>query len=293
MGNNDKEVTNRDVYDLVQQVMVTVNGLKNEIVDLKNNLQLKDETINNLVNKVTILEESNTRLESKLYNTEKKIKRNNLVIFGVEENSNTPLLEIIKTIFSEKLNVVVQNSDINDIYRIGKRTGRNKRPIVVRFISNLKKREVFSNARLLKNTGVAITDDLTEQERIERKFLYDSCRVAQGRGHTAKITGNRLVINGTYYSYEDLKGSVLHPQGIDLQKVLQNTQNTSEPSAPKGEEITGFEFEKEVFSQVKEKKISGGRREPTSKDPAVETRSRSNSKSSQSSEKSSAKIIKK
>lgn len=288
MDESDNNVTNQDIYDLIQQVINQNNDLKTEIANLKENLNSKNEIIDKLGEKVVALEETNKLLKERVYITEKKLKRNNIIIFGLQENENVPLLDIIKNFFEEKLNVQLLNADIDDVYRIGRKLANSsQRPIVVRLASNLKKRGIFNNIRLLKDTGISVADDLTEREREERKLLNQHCRIAKSKGYSAKQRGNKLIINGKWYTYEDLRDCTL-PEETTAHAGPSQRKSLSAPNTPQPDQAAGFVFENPLSQQLV--KGSAGRKGASSRDVTVETRSRSGSKSSQHSEKSTTKV---
>ena len=97
-------------------------------------------------------------------------KRNNIIIFGLQETENDVVL--IHSLF-QSLECACTSDDIRGIYRVGSRSDGKKRPIVVKFASIGKKNAILSLASQLRWIqewkGVVITHDLTKVEYLEEK----------------------------------------------------------------------------------------------------------------------------
>ncbi|CAG9760295.1 unnamed protein product [Ceutorhynchus assimilis] len=105
---------------------------------------------------------------------------------------------------NELLSLNIKPSDINNIYRLGK--GKSS-PVLIEFISYLKKSELFKNAdklRGLKDTGYAISNDLCEEDRNELKILRQHFKKDKEENKQVKLTGLKLQIDGKIYTAEDL-----------------------------------------------------------------------------------------
>lgn len=89
-----------------------------------------------------------------------------LLIHGVEENSdgNKDVLNVVKTIFENNLNISIEKNEIKNCYRLGKlKSDKSKsRPIVVSFVTRWKRDEVFYVKRHLKGKQWLISEKLTK-----------------------------------------------------------------------------------------------------------------------------------
>ncbi|KAK9696368.1 hypothetical protein QE152_g31950 [Popillia japonica] len=95
---------------------------------------------------------------------------NNLRVYGVKESPNEDVCKVFGDICREKLNVVVQPSDIDVIHRLkGKEDG--VRPIIVRFTSRIVKKKVFTSKSKLKGSKIVIKEDLTPHRNNLLKHL--------------------------------------------------------------------------------------------------------------------------
>lgn len=123
------------------------------VEELRADIQMKDEQI------ASLKEEMLARTDA----LEQYQRRNSLRIFGVKEekveSTNQIAIDIVK-----KIGVSISSSDIDRSHRVGrpKPGAKNPRPIIVKFVSYDKRREVFQAKKLLRKTGIVIQEDLTK-----------------------------------------------------------------------------------------------------------------------------------
>lgn len=82
--------------------------------------------------------------------------------------------------------------------------GKDKKSVVVQFVSYLKKASIFPNVKKLKGSGVAVTNDLCFEDREERKILQIHQKQAREQNLEAKIRRSLLIIGENTYTVEDL-----------------------------------------------------------------------------------------
>lgn len=144
------------------------------------------------------------KLERRCLNIERKQRKNNVIIFGLNTDRDHIVKKTIDTL-NELLDLDFSLADVNDIYQIGK---SEKKPVIVEFKSFLKKREIFQNKdklRALKNTGIAVANDLCEQDRQVNKVLRKHMSAARNQGKKARISGGKLQIDGDWFTVEELE----------------------------------------------------------------------------------------
>lgn len=145
---------------------------------------LSEEQLESLADKVsTKLEEKmakrnvyvDTKLEQLNHATDELEQHNrieNLRIFGIEEKKeeNTDLLvhEVAK-----KINVVLQPTSISRSHRVGPIATGKTRAIIVKFVSYADRKKMFKAKKLLKGSGVTITEDLTKYRQAILKKAID------------------------------------------------------------------------------------------------------------------------
>ncbi|XP_053592966.1 uncharacterized protein LOC103579024 [Microplitis demolitor] len=135
------------------------------------------------------------KLENKVQLLEKDKKSNNIVIYGLKEGkkSVTELLETTRQKLHEELNIKVENSEINKIYRIGNLGNKEKpRPTLVSFINGWKKSEVLKTKK--KSKELYISEDYTKETLEKRKALLPQLKEERDKGNIAYLKDDKLFI---------------------------------------------------------------------------------------------------
>lgn len=141
------------------------------------------------------------KLNDKFDQLEKFQRKNNVIIFGlppVKEN----LLGHVLQILNQHLQLNIQSSEVNNVYTFGRNP--NKKPVVLSLISYIRKQEIVKNSRLLKPTGIFISDDLTVKERQDQQTLRHHLKIARSEGQDAFIRNKKLTINGRIFTPREL-----------------------------------------------------------------------------------------
>ncbi|CAG9817343.1 unnamed protein product [Phaedon cochleariae] len=175
---------------------------KEQTQEIKSEIQ---DTIKTLTNK---LDEANTEikyLKDRCVNLERKARRNNIILFGIKVEDNSELVPTVLQTLNEILEIEIKVSDINNIYKIGR---TENAPVIVEFISYIKKSSLFANKqklKLLNVNGLSIANDLCEEDREEQKILLKHRRIALEQNDEAKIKGRKLYVNNQPFTSEELK----------------------------------------------------------------------------------------
>lgn len=171
MGKNKQAVTQElSTEDLINKVCSyfmekiesSFESKFDKLCDKLNNLQ---DTLNNINKTVDSHQKIISAVEDRCDEMEQHCKKNALRICGLaEENRNETVLDNVIRFFSTKLNITCKNEDFDSVFRIGKFNNTEKpRTILVNFISNIKRSEVFTAKKLLKNNEVSMFEDLTKK----------------------------------------------------------------------------------------------------------------------------------
>lgn len=130
------------------------------------------EFSNKVFSLIGVLAQRAEKTEERLGNLEQYSRRNCLLIHGVEEIAAENVLTTVLNIFKDRLQVNIKEEHIDRLHRIGaKRTAsevtkKGHRPIIVKFVSYVQRREVFINKRKLKGSRYVISESLTS-ERVQ------------------------------------------------------------------------------------------------------------------------------
>lgn len=166
--------------------------------DIKNDIKT---TIESFSKKIDETVEQNLILQKKCSFLERKIRKNNIIIFGLNPQKENLIANTIKTL-NQLLEVNLSKSDINNIYTVGY---KNKLPVVIEFLSFLTKTEIFKNVSKLRGTGISITHDLPVEDRKEQKILHFHLKHAREQKLQAKISGKKLIIDNNLFTIEQLQ----------------------------------------------------------------------------------------
>lgn len=171
------------------------------------------------------IERKCNQLEERIKYLERKIRKNNIVIFGLKTENTTSLLDQVLAKLNSILHINIDQSHINDIYKVGK-----KNVIVLEFLSNLTKGEIFKNIKNLKGTGISIANDLCKEDQQERQILYHNLRSAKNNNLPAYVKQGKLYVNGEQYTVEQLKkNSLQFPEEVE---VILSPRSLSAPPTP-------------------------------------------------------------
>lgn len=120
--------------------------------------------------KCATLEEQNRSLQSEINtlqddidNLEQYSRRNCLLIHGVKEKKDENTNHQSLKVFRDNLKLDIQSSDLDRSHRIGKHQPGKTRPIIVKFARYDQRRRVFVSKKLLKGSGIGITENLTSR----------------------------------------------------------------------------------------------------------------------------------
>lgn len=159
--------------------------------------------------KVASLEGSVKLLQDKIDDLENRSRRNNLIIYGLNENERETPQElhnaVIGDLFSNKLGVSVSSSE--RIHRLGKKTSNRTRPVIVKFFNYNDKLAVQRNCRRLKGSSLSVSEDFSERIRVIRKKLWDSSADDRARGDKVTLVYDKIRIGNTLYTWDELSST--------------------------------------------------------------------------------------
>lgn len=93
---------------------------------------------------------------------EKYIRRRTLRIFGLKEVNGDSDMKIALDLFKQKMDVDLDNTCVENCYRIGKSNTNKIRPLVIEFSNIGSKNLVYSKKKNLKGSDVVIREDLSQ-----------------------------------------------------------------------------------------------------------------------------------
>lgn len=179
----------------------------------------------------------NEQMRKKIAKLEQSNRKNNIIIFGVEEKrkNNLELLEVVTKIFrhdSEESTIL--KSDIDTIYRLGRKDIKNNKPkpIKMSLLNNWKREQVMENKKLYEN--VYLTEDYPKEVMDKRKSLQHQMQEERKKGNFAIIKYDQLIIKENGSKQEKRKRDLTKtPENKDHQRKehITNPAKTSRTNA--------------------------------------------------------------
>lgn len=192
----DKQMEN--LFEKLKIEMQTQLQTQTENLTEKFNSKL-DEKIQPLLEDNIILKNKVETLESKVQFLEKELRKNNLVLHGIQENevNQQDLMEIVLKVLndlSEKTNMEVWDRwEINMVRRLGKKGDGRTRPILISLTLNWRKFEILKNNKSFPENTYA-TEDMPKEVLIKRKELKKTVEEEKAKGNLAYIRYDKIVI---------------------------------------------------------------------------------------------------
>lgn len=154
----------------------------------------KDQVINQLQNKVIVLESKLCDLENLIDDVNQYERRDTLIVSGAslpKETSNENSAEVFISAVKDNLRINISHTDINVAHRIGNSTQQNaSKPIIVKLHSRLKKQEII-NACITIRPNLHINESLTPKRlalfktvwsiRKDNRDLFQQCYTKDGK----------------------------------------------------------------------------------------------------------------
>lgn len=125
-------------------------------------------------------------MKAQIQKLERETREKNLILYKIDETE-----EFDRNLSSKVTDLVgkycqtAERNHIDQVYRIGKMLGR--RPILVRFNSSRSKSVVCKSIIESGDRNIAVANDLTSEERIQRNQLRDFVSKLKSTGIDAKI----------------------------------------------------------------------------------------------------------
>ncbi|CAG9825675.1 unnamed protein product [Phaedon cochleariae] len=154
--------------------------------------------------KIESLQNENKILKKQIESNERELKKNNVIIFGLQEEEEENLYEKVVDFIQNKIQIADFNkSDLSCVYRFG-RQDTYPRPVLVKILALYRKSEILKNGYLLKNSNYSVSNDLSPIERQNQKILRKHLKKAKEQNLEAYIRGNNLIVDTKSYNSSDL-----------------------------------------------------------------------------------------
>ena len=199
-----------------------IDDVKTNIIDIKNDLILKLETVQNtaktalkiaeeskaisfdlkeemnkILNYCETLKTENINLKQNVNQLDNYSRRNNLVIVGIEEKDNYQCEKLVRTFFKDKLKLdsnSVNQMRIVGCHRHGKQFGHKGCPqsIIVRFLDYNDRHIVWMAKKNVNDKTLSINEHFCGDTEFKRRKLYPIYRAAKKNTETKSPSSDTL-----------------------------------------------------------------------------------------------------
>lgn len=208
--------------------------------------------VERLETKCQRLEQENSELWDKVDRLESFSRRSNVLFYNIPEEPRETwercerkVRELVKGCMGMELSEM----DIERAHRVGPPgNARRARKIVAKFWNYKNKAKIISNAKKFKDNGVDVTEDFTERVKNSRNKLKQHMMSARSQGHFAKLSYDKLVIDGrVFVPGEGDSLTLISKRGTLDARIVQPVDGANSRD---GEDEFGAEGNMEVGSQV-------------------------------------------
>jgi uncharacterized membrane-anchored protein YhcB (DUF1043 family) len=221
----------QQIVDAMQPTITEANRqqtevLQRELLDVKTMVnEYKQQCVsqhNDMKKELQQLRDSNRDLTEKVNMQESILRKNNIIIHGITETENENTEDVVYNVCSD-LSVNIRDGMITEAVRMGRNKG--KRPILCKFNTFAKKKEIMDKNRSRGSNQFSIYHDLSKNDRDHKKLLKPYRDYAVQHNYKAYIRGSKLIINGETWTLEELEehfGDQMRTAPDDRADVISN-----------------------------------------------------------------------
>ena len=171
----------------------TMNALESQDIALDEKIKKQDAKIAVQDSVINALSHDRDRLQLDVDDLSQYTRRTNLLFHGLEESDdNEDTDKLVMEITNERLKLGITLDDIGRSHRLGKKTAGKKRPVIARFATYRKRKQVYDAKKNLKGSRIVITENLTKT----RYNLYNECKQIFNQKNVWTLDGRIYVSTG-------------------------------------------------------------------------------------------------
>ena len=145
-----------DLKDAVDFISNKLDHFESDRLEKKKIIEVSD-----LSEKVTYLRGKVDSITAETDRQEQYSRRNCLLIHGIPENKNENTDVLTMEVIDTMIDIKIVENNIDRTHRIGNQKKNGKpRPVIIKFVRYNDRKKVFSSKKLLKDSGVSITESL-------------------------------------------------------------------------------------------------------------------------------------
>ena len=186
----------------LKEVKDSIEFAHSELHDLKKECKKIDKSEEESKQRLDNLEQKNTFLNNRVIDLQARSMRDNLIFYNIKENDGENTTEVIHSLLESHFGIENAKAvKIDRSHRMGRKLqhARKPRAIIAKFNYFQDKQKVLTNARKLKGTGIAVSEQFPEEIMIARKRLYPELKKAREEGKRVKLVRDKLYIDGQLF----------------------------------------------------------------------------------------------
>lgn len=200
----DKEYLDR-LFDVkLENANKKLTDLSQKVDNIAEKVAEDAKEVAKLSERNTALQERVETLEQRLGSLELQQRKKNIIAFGIPDDKNIEVLEFLQDLFVKTL--LLKDYKVNEFVEAAFRFGKSKtrRPVLIKFSSEKEKQKVMQYASRLKDTQISFTDDLSPEERKQRKIIVAAQKEAKKLGIQGKVRRAGLLVGKNILSHKTL-----------------------------------------------------------------------------------------
>lgn len=229
--------------EISTKILLEIRQLRSELKGLQEKFDKLDRKVQNGFEEIKAsFEDRYSSITDRVESIDRKLRKNNIVIYGLETNSYTTpvLLTSVITFFKKELDIEIRKTELNDVYAIGK---SHQRPVIVEFVSYLTKREILQETNKLKGKNLFINHDLTRNQQKIGKVLRGQLKIARKEDPKAYIKRDKIYSRGEVFTVEDFPDAL---EQLNIHPVTTEKPNSA-PATPVSSRDLNLEFNDNVI----------------------------------------------
>ena len=243
----EKSVAIAGLQALLATAKDEIKALNDKLVALETSLQFTQAEHDEVKERVATCENEQIRQESELTRQSIYSRRWNLLFFKINETEGESCNHLVRGLLKTDLKIEesrVDNMPLCGVHRLGKKrpNANQPRPIIVRFTCRAERDYVWRQRRLLEGSNIRIAEDLPFHIReIRKNFLVPALKKAkQVANAKASIVGDKLVVNGHRYTFNNIPMQWRNTQSQDQYVQAQETGEPDETNTTEMEPLQGM-----------------------------------------------------
>ena len=240
----EKSVAIAGLQALLTAAKDEIKALNDKVVSLDTTLQFTQAEHDEVKEDVATCENKQIRQESELTCQSIYSWRWNLLFFKITETEGESCNDLVKGILKSELKIEesrVNNMPLCSVHRLGeKRPNANQpRPIIVGFTCWADRDYVWRQCHHLEGSNIRIAEDLPFHIReIRKNFLVPALKKPKQVANVkASIVGDKLVVNGHRYTFNNIPMQWGNTQSQDQYVQAQETEDPDETNTTEMEPL--------------------------------------------------------